>query len=129
MTVQTGDRAIVLFAHGARDPAWRRPFDAIALAIKQTAPETRVELAFLELMEPRLPEVAERLYHQGLRRLLIIPVFLSQSGHVMRDLPQIIERIMADHAGLVIEVGTAIGEEKTVVDAIAKACLERVQTR
>ena len=129
MTKDTCDQAIVLFAHGARDPAWRKPFDAIAAAVKQRAPSAIVEIAFLELMEPKLPQVVANLFEQGRKQLLVIPVFLSQSGHVMRDLPQIISQCIAAHPGLIIELGSAIGEEPTVIKAIAEACLERAQTK
>ena len=120
--------AIILFAHGARDPAWRRPFDAIALAIKSAQPQAAVEIAFLELMEPRLPQVAQDLYLRGNRQLLVIPVFLSQSGHVMRDLPTIVSQIVATHPGLAISVGPAIGEAQSVINAIAATCLEQALT-
>ena len=132
MTKQTrdsaGQAAMILFAHGARDPAWRRPFDAIASAIKLAQPQVTVEIAFLELMEPRLPQVAQDLYHRGYTQLLLIPVFLSQSGHVMRDLPAIVNQIVASHPGLVMSVGLAIGEDESVINAIASACLERALT-
>lgn len=121
--------AMILFAHGARDPAWRRPFDAIANAIKLAQPQVTVEIAFLELMEPRLPHVAQDLYHRGYTQLLLIPVFLSQSGHVMRDLPAIVNQIVGSHPGLVMSVGLAIGEDESVIKAIATACLERTRTR
>lgn len=123
-----GQSAIILFAHGARDPAWRRPFDAIAQAMKLAQPQAIVEIAFLELMEPRLPQVAENLYQRGHRQLLVIPVFLSQSGHVMRDLPAIVDQVTASHAGLAVSVGSAIGEDLSVINAIAAACLGRLGT-
>ena len=121
--------AIILFAHGARDPAWRRPFDAIADAIKLTQPQVVVEIAFLELMEPRLPQVAQALHQRGCKHLLVIPVFLSQSGHVMRDLPSIVGQIVDRYPGLTISVGPAIGEEQSVINAIAAACLQRAITQ
>jgi len=43
---------VILFAHGARDPAWALPFRALREALLVALPEGRVELAFLEIMEP-----------------------------------------------------------------------------
>ena len=31
-------QAIVLFAHGARDPRWAEPFEAVAARVRATAP-------------------------------------------------------------------------------------------
>ncbi len=45
--------AIVLFAHGARDPEWAQPFEKMRARIQERLPGTPVVLAFLELMQPR----------------------------------------------------------------------------
>ena len=50
---------LILFAHGARDPRWAEPFEAIAAAVRARAPSVDVRLAFLELMAPDLPTVAD----------------------------------------------------------------------
>src|SRR6185295_16301903 len=47
---QTRGSAIVLFAHGARDPSWAEPFHRMVERLRQKQPATRIELAFLECM-------------------------------------------------------------------------------
>ena len=49
---------IVLFAHGARDPRWAAPFEAVALRVRAQRPDARVALAYLELMAPTLADAA-----------------------------------------------------------------------
>ena len=53
--------AIVLFAHGSRDPLWHKPIQAVAARINERSPSTVVRCAYLELTEPDLPHVAEAL--------------------------------------------------------------------
>ncbi|MEO8166253.1 MAG: CbiX/SirB N-terminal domain-containing protein, partial [Betaproteobacteria bacterium] len=48
------ESAIVLFAHGARDPSWAEPFHRIAARLRHTRPGLRVEVAFLEMIQPTL---------------------------------------------------------------------------
>jgi hypothetical protein len=59
--------AVVLFAHGARDPAWANPFHALRDALLRAQPERRVEIAFLELMSPSLPDLVAELCWAGPR--------------------------------------------------------------
>ena len=40
--------ALVLFAHGSRDPEWARPFEALRARLERRLPATPVVLAFLE---------------------------------------------------------------------------------
>ena len=122
--------AIILLAHGARDPAWARPIEAIAARLRDLVPETPVELAFLELMAPDIATAVELLVAEGARRLRVVPVFLGQAGHVNRDLPARIdairEKLAATHDDILIELDLAIGEQPEVIEAIA-ACISQRQ--
>lgn len=54
-------RALILFAHGARDPRWAEPFQRLQQILQKQLGDVRVDLAFLELMMPRLPELVQDL--------------------------------------------------------------------
>ena len=53
--------AIVLLAHGARDPRWGEPFRVVLERVRSDAPGLAVELAYLEHLAPSLPEAVRRL--------------------------------------------------------------------
>ncbi|MCM0044507.1 MAG: CbiX/SirB N-terminal domain-containing protein [Burkholderiaceae bacterium] len=118
--------ALVLFAHGARDPRWAQPFLKLQAIAGARLPDTQVELAFLELMEPRLPAVVGRLAEQGCERISVVPVFLGQGGHVLRDLPPMIDELRSAHPGLQLTVADAVGESPAVLEAIADYCVGRL---
>ena len=65
--------ALVLFAHGARDPQWAAPFKRIQAAIRAQRPGVVVELAFLELMQPVLADAIGTLVAAGHRNITIAP--------------------------------------------------------
>lgn len=115
--------ALVLFAHGARDPRWAVPFERLRDIAQAQLPGTDVSLAFLELMSPRLPEAVARLAGAGCHRVSVVPVFLGQGGHVLRDLPLLIDGLRRDHPGLEISVAPAVGEDSEVLAAIAGYCV------
>jgi sirohydrochlorin cobaltochelatase len=115
--------AIVLFAHGARDSRWAEPFQAIAGRMRAAAPGRRIELAFLELMEPDLGTAVDQFVRQGESRVDVVPLFLGTGGHLRVDLPQLFERVRTAHAGLDLRLHPAIGESEPVIDAIASAAL------
>jgi sirohydrochlorin cobaltochelatase len=111
--------AILLFAHGARDPGWAEPFRRIAARLGTAQPGVRVELAFLELMEPRLPEAVAALAGEGIRRITLVPLFLAQGGHLKEDLPRLLDDIRRQHPTLRIDVTAAIGDSESLTNAIA----------
>jgi sirohydrochlorin cobaltochelatase len=116
--------ALVLFAHGARDPRWAAPFERLQQLVQAQLPDSAVELAFLELMTPRLPDLVARLVEQGCDDVTVVPVFLGQGGHVLRDLPVIAEQLRRDHPQLTLTVAGAAGEDGSVLNAIAKYCVD-----
>lgn len=111
--------ALVLFAHGARDPVWAEPFRRMQARLRQQRPDCRVELAFLESMQPTLQAVAAALTEEGVRRLTVVPLFLAQGGHLREDLPRLVDGIRRDLPGLEITVATAIGDSADLTNAIA----------
>jgi sirohydrochlorin cobaltochelatase len=114
-------RAIILFAHGARDPQWARPFQQLVTELGELLPGERIVLAFLDLMQPSLPACAASLHGEGVRSLRVVPVFLGAGGHLKEDLPKIVATIRATHPDLEINVEPPIGEQAAVISAIARA--------
>jgi sirohydrochlorin cobaltochelatase len=117
------DRALILFAHGARAASWAAPFERLRDRSQAQRPDVRVCLAFLELMEPRLPAAVDALVAEGVDDITVVPVFLGQGGHLLRDLPQLAEGIRAAHPGLHLQVAGAIGEDPQVQAAMTDYCI------
>jgi sirohydrochlorin cobaltochelatase len=117
------ERALILFAHGARAASWAAPFQRLRELTAQQRPDLAVSLAFLELMEPRLPDEAAALVARGVRDITIVPIFLGQGGHLLRDLPLLVEGLRAAHPGVAISTVPAVGEDPGVLAAMAAYCL------
>jgi sirohydrochlorin cobaltochelatase len=120
--MSTGREAIVLFAHGARDPRWAEPFERLHALLVERARPASVALAFLELMEPSLHTAVDALVVQGVEAIVVVPVFLGQGGHVRKDLPRLIDEVRGRHPALALRVAAAVGEDEAVLGAIADYC-------
>ena len=116
-------QALVLFAHGARAASWAAPFERLRDLTQARTPEVRVALAFLELMTPRLPELVAELTADGVTQITVVPVFLGQGGHVLRDLPLMVEQLRLDHPQATINVVEAAGENAAVLNALSDYCV------
>jgi sirohydrochlorin cobaltochelatase len=116
-------RALILFAHGARSAAWAAPFERLRDLVQARQPDVQVALSFLEMMTPRLTELVPELVRGGSTQITVVPVFLGQGGHVLRDLPVMIDQLRADHPGVEIRVAEAAGENAAVLNAISDYCI------
>ena len=114
--------AVVLFAHGAREPEWTLPFERLRERLR--AAGLRAELAYLASTAPSLEQAVDALVEEGRDLVTIVPMFLAQGGHLKTDLPMLIEKLRARHAGAELRVMAPLGEVPEVLDAMA-AWIER----
>jgi sirohydrochlorin cobaltochelatase len=117
------EHALVLFAHGARAASWAAPFERLRELTAAQKPGVAVSLAFLELMTPSLPDEVEALVARGAREVTIVPIFLGQGGHLLRDLPQLVEGLRAAHPEVRFSTVPAVGEDPAVLAAMAAYCV------
>ena len=115
--------AVILFAHGSRDPLWRAPIDAVAAQMRLQSPGTSVHCAFLELTEPNLPSTVAALVARGHQQLRIVPMFLGIGRHAREDLPQLVEQLRQSHPQLAIELTPAVGEMPELTRCLADLAL------
>lgn len=118
------NEGLLLFAHGARDPAWARPFEIITERLRAARPGTPLAMAYLEFMSPGMEDAAAQLAAAGCTRVHVLPLFLGTGGHVRRDVPLLLERLRELH-GDAIEwrLHPPLGDQDAVLQAITLACL------
>lgn len=114
---------LLLFAHGARDPNWSLPFQAVLQTVRLRAPEVSVALSYLEFMSPNLVDAGRALAAAGCTQVDVVPLFLGTGGHVRKDLPLLIDALRTAHPHITWAVRPSIGEAPGVIEAIADASL------
>ena len=123
----TEKKAVVLFGHGARDPQWAEPMKRLQSILIGQLPNVQVELAFLELMEPSLPDVVDCMAMGGIVNIQVVPIFFGKGGHLKNDFPVIMAEMKQKHPALNIEATTAVGQWDAVWQAIATEVVKQVQ--
>ncbi|HET9644574.1 MAG TPA: CbiX/SirB N-terminal domain-containing protein [Burkholderiaceae bacterium] len=118
---------LLLFAHGARDPAWALPFEQVASQARALAPDAEVRLAFLEFMSPTMPDAGAALARAGCRRVEVVPLFLGAGGHVRKDVPRLLDKLRARHPDVAFRLHPAAGESDEVIAAMARIAVRTAE--
>lgn len=116
---------LILFAHGSRNPAWRKPFDRLLKDVMKRG-DCQAILAFGEFMTPGLVEAAQSLAAAGVKTAVIVPLFLGGGLHVRGDLPRLAAQARAA-TGMRLRVARTIGDDAGVLKAIADYSLNATQ--
>jgi sirohydrochlorin cobaltochelatase len=119
--------AIVLFGHGARSANWAIPFQRLQTILKTRLPEHEIGLAFLEFMTPNLPDLVRGFVQQGIQSIQVTPIFIGQGGHVLKDLPLLIEQLRLEFPQLELKLVAAAGEDDLVLQSIADYCVRAME--
>jgi sirohydrochlorin cobaltochelatase len=115
--------AIILFAHGARDPRWAEPFLRVAERVRAAAPDLPFEVAYLEHLEPNLAAAARHLAQGGAKSIRVVPLFIGRGGHLRVEVPRLVAEVVAALPGIAIDLALPAGDDDAVIEALAAFCV------
>lgn len=113
-------RAIILFAHGARDARWSKTLGDLQERVRSRLPDARVSIAFLEFQAPALDIALAEAVAQGCLHIDIVPVFWASGGHVANDLPPLLDRIRTQHPQVQLALLPVLSELPGLLDFVAE---------
>ncbi|MFF4309702.1 sirohydrochlorin chelatase [Streptomyces sp. NPDC001507] len=85
LSSRPGPPALVLVAHGSRDPRALSTVRALMDRVRARCPGLSVRLGHIELNEPLLPDTLAAL---GNTEAVLVPLLLGRGHHVKRDIPE-----------------------------------------
>lgn len=104
------DTLLVLVAHGSRNPEWGRPLEELTAAIAGRLGTRNVRLAYSQFASPTIEEAVAEAEAAGIRRVRIVPLFMTANGHVERDIRPVVEAVRRAHETLEVELLPPVGE-------------------
>jgi sirohydrochlorin cobaltochelatase len=113
----------ILFAHGSRDPLWRKPVEAVARRVQALDANRRVGCAYLEITEPNLETCAAELIGQGVKAVNVVPLFLGVGKHAREDLPVLMAGLKTRYPDIHFSLQNAVGEDERLLDLLADIAL------
>lgn len=109
---------VALLAHGSRSATWASGLLPLVAALEAGHGPGSAGLCFLDLLTPSLPTFLEAAAADGCDQVLILPLFWSDAGHVLRDLPALLAQGRELAPGLAVTVLPAVGVQPEVLQAI-----------
>ncbi|MEN9307045.1 MAG: cobalamin [Fibrobacterota bacterium] len=111
--------AVVVLGHGSRAPGASEAMERIARVLRGRRPE-RIEVAHMELADPSLAVVLQRLHGDGFRHVVVVPYFLHHGIHLREDIPGILDAVRARCPELEIVTAPHLGFDDALVDVVEK---------
>ncbi|MGW4524635.1 sirohydrochlorin chelatase [Amycolatopsis sp. NPDC004378] len=120
---------LVAVAHGSRDPRSAATVRALVHVVRAQAPGLPVHESFLDLSSPLVTDVLRKLYADGHRSAVVVPLLLGSAFHARVDLPALIDQVVSECPGFRIRVSEVLGAdpalEAVALDRLASASRRR----
>ena len=118
---------LIILAHGSRREESNLEIISLTKKVKKMAGTEYdlVEHAYLELIEPSLPQTIDNSINHGASKVTILPYFLNSGNHVKRDIPQIIKTAEGKYPDCIFKICTCIG----MIEDMPKLILEQARIR
>lgn len=102
---------LLTVAHGTRDPDGLAAVEALLDRVRAHRPELSVQVAYVDVARPSLPEVLARLCGD----VVLVPLLLGAGYHVKVDIP----RALAAAPQVRARVAAALGPDPLLAEALA----------
>ncbi len=120
--------ALLIAAHGTRDPQGVSACHALADRIRGMLPDVRVAVSFVELVEPAIEDALATLLTDagatgatgaiGEPHVVVVPLMLGTGGHVQQDIPEAIAAAQAEVPGSVVGYTRPLGVDPRLLSAV-----------
>ena len=117
----------IVFAHGSRIESANQAVRDVSLQMAASGRHI-VEPAFLELGEPDLAGAARRLVSRGVKRIVVLPYFLTLGTHMRRDLPRLANEASRANGGIDIQITSPLDGHPGLLQALLDRAEEALRT-
>jgi precorrin-8X/cobalt-precorrin-8 methylmutase len=120
MSINTG---VVVLAHGSKVRSGNEGLFKIVEMLRAMRKWDMVEACFLQLAKPGLTETVEDIIGRGAKRVVVMPLLLFSGNHVMKDIPEEIEKEQKKYPEVEFFYAKSIGAD----ERIAQITKERIE--
>ncbi len=111
---------LLIIAHGSRRQASNDEVHRLAARVRDLCVPgiDHVEVAFLELAEPSIPEGLHSCVAKGAGEIVVFPYFLAAGTHVAQDIPDLLSAFAQAHPQVRIHLTPHLGASDALPQAV-----------
>ena len=112
-------KAVMILGHGSRREEANAEFWQLLELVRQAHTQWRVELGFVEFAHPSFEECLEKMYLDGVREVVVVPMFLTVGNHLHQGLPKRLG-VFKEKYPMEVRMAGHIGADPILVGLIEK---------
>lgn len=121
------DTLLVLLAHGSRNRHWSVPLEELTAAIQEEVGGCKVQLAYAQFASPTLADLVAQAVHSAVRRVRVLPLFMTAEGHVDRDIKPMVTALQREYPDIEMELLPPVGQHDGFQKVLVEIAKEKTQ--
>lgn len=113
-------QALLVMVHGSPRPIANEDMFAVVEVLRERGVYPIVEVGFMEINQPSIPDAIEACVAQGAQRVVAVPYFLHTGMHVTDDLPTLLDEAQQRHPQIAFVMGDYLGHDPLLATVIAE---------
>lgn len=111
---------IILLSHGSRAPEAQITVRKLLSLVREGSGFDYVAGASLQFNQPDLPAALELAFASGVKKIIVVPLFLYMGLHMKKDIPEIIRAERQKYPGVQIIMTGNIGADRKLAEILLK---------
>ncbi|MFE0879590.1 sirohydrochlorin chelatase [Streptomyces smyrnaeus] len=112
--------ALLLVAHGSRDPRHAATIGALTTRVRRRLPGVRVTASYLDFDAPSVHGALGRLYAAGTREVVAVPLLLTRAFHAKTDIPGVLAEVTSALPDLTVQQADVLGPHPLLTAALER---------
>jgi len=119
---------LILIGHGSKHPKNRENLEKLAEILRKRAKFEFVELAFMSINMPSVPDAIDALAEKNISKIVLVPAFLAPGIHTTKDIPQLIDvkekEPQLKQRGIELIYGEPLGSDERIGEILEEKALK-----
>lgn len=111
-------KGILIIAHGSRRKETLDTMEQVFAMVQESLPNVPVEHAYMEFCDVNLEKGLDILREKGIDEIVVVPYFLFDGMHIIKDIPEEINAYLEKYPELKISMGKTLGVDKRIADVL-----------
>jgi len=124
---------LILVGHGSRLPQHKESIEKLAEILRSTSKFKLVETAYMIRNRPSIVEALDQMSKRGVKKVVLIPVFMTLGSHTLEDIPKILGLgeggRVTKWGGMEVIYGDPLGPDIRIAKIIEEKALEALGER
>jgi sirohydrochlorin ferrochelatase len=124
--MNTPRRAVLLIDHGSKSAEANRVLDDLAAHVADLT-GLPVRVAHMQFAEPSIDDTVDACFREGIRDVIVVPVFLAPGKHSMKDIPRMVDEAVERHSGMTCSMASPLGAHPKIAEVIVERMRQAVK--